>query len=206
MAKFHENSNIFNIICEEGSQNQIWWRGRIERFSDSAHPSPPHSDMCAKKSPLVSMQGWAEGIFFWYIILAKSSLFYPPAKRVGFCILLRLNKVSSYSYLQDYNWMQCLFSPREIFISQNLILQMHLLKLRLSMYVHSCDMYASLLQVCFKFSSQACFKYDSSMIHVCFKYASSWLQVCYKHTSSMLLICIKYDSRLFLVCFRYLSF
>ena len=33
---FMKNDNIFDIICEEGSKNQIWWRGRIERFSDSA--------------------------------------------------------------------------------------------------------------------------------------------------------------------------
>ena len=34
---FMKNDNIFDIICEEGSKNQIWWRGRIERFSDSDH-------------------------------------------------------------------------------------------------------------------------------------------------------------------------
>jgi hypothetical protein len=33
---FMKNGNTFDIICEEGSNDQIWWRGRIECFSDSA--------------------------------------------------------------------------------------------------------------------------------------------------------------------------
>jgi hypothetical protein len=29
---FMKNCNIFGIICEEGFKNEIWWRGKIERF------------------------------------------------------------------------------------------------------------------------------------------------------------------------------
>ena len=44
-----KNSNIFDIVCEEGSKNKIWWRGRIECFSDSA---PDYMAVFTQKSTL----------------------------------------------------------------------------------------------------------------------------------------------------------
>ena len=43
---FMKNDNIFDIICEEGSKNQIWWRGSIERFSDSAYTPHMQNEIC----------------------------------------------------------------------------------------------------------------------------------------------------------------
>ena len=128
-------------------------------------------------------------IFFICFVLVESFPYFPPTKLVCSCILSSLNVSSiSYIYLQEYNWMLCLFSLRDIFIWQNLILQMHFINIisecniknkqrngSVHLYVH-----ITFLAVTFHVGTPSLWTYIyTSICTRLFIYITSTLQVCF---------------------------